>query len=197
MGDEFHLTSSSFKDGGHIPRKHTAEGTVQQKDISPQLAWHNVPEGTESLALIVDDPDAPDPEAPVVPWVHWIVVNIPPTLHGLPEGFRVHGLEESEIKKEHQGIHEGYNDFKQPGYRGPAPPTSAPHRYEFKLYALDKKFEKLPHKITKPVLEDAMEGHILGEAKLTGLHGHERTGPRGTDSYIPPGFPMTEAHQQR
>lgn len=59
----------------------------------------------------------------------------------------MHGLEESEIKKEHQGIHEGYNDFKQPGYRGPAPPTSAPHRYEFKLYALDKKFEKLPHKV--------------------------------------------------
>eukprot|EP00243_Klebsormidium_subtile_P003818 TRINITY_DN17428_c0_g1_i1.p1 TRINITY_DN17428_c0_g1~~TRINITY_DN17428_c0_g1_i1.p1 ORF type:complete len:198 (+),score=56.50 TRINITY_DN17428_c0_g1_i1:177-770(+) len=197
MAEEFRLNSSNFKEGGHIPRKHTADGTVDKKDISPQLSWHNVPEGTESLALIMEDLDAPDPASPIVPWVHWIVVNIPPTLHGLPENFRVHGLDESEIKKEHQGITEGYNDFKQPGYRGPAPPTSAAHRFGFRLYALDKRFEKLPNKITKPVLEEAMEGHILGEAKLTGMHGHEKMGPRGNDSFIPPGHPMTAPAQLR
>ena len=118
------LTSLAFKQDGQIPSKYTCEGD----DISPPLAWNEVPEGTKSLVLIVDDPDAPDPKAPKLVWVHWVVYNIPPDVKSLPENASKAGLP--------QGTAVGLNDFKKTGYGGPCPPIGR-HRYFHKLYALD------------------------------------------------------------
>lgn len=131
--DHLKLLSPAFEHGHRLPRKYTAEGIGTAKHISPPLEWYNMPEGTKSLALVVEDIDAPDPESPIVPWVHWVLVNIPPTVRNLPEGFS--GKEE-ELGKDYARIQEGYNDFKVPGWRGPKPPHPG-HRLQFKLYALD------------------------------------------------------------
>src|SRR5215471_20888590 len=104
------LTSSSFEHEHEIPTQHTSEGA----DVSPPLAWSDLPEGTESLAIVVDDPDAPDPRAPKMTWVHWVAYDIPPSLPGLREGAsgaRMPG-----------GAREGQNDWQRTGYRGPCPP---------------------------------------------------------------------------
>eukprot|EP00850_Spirogloea_muscicola_P022882 SM000316S12297 [mRNA] locus=s316:54126:55422:+ [translate_table: standard] len=175
---EFYLTCSAFGEGGHIPRKHTGDGPPHQHDRSPPLAWHNVPEGTETLALVVDDPDAPDPEAPIVPWTHWVIFNIPASLKGLPAGFSSKDVEGDEQYGE---LQEGYNDFKVPGYRGPSPPKGV-HHYEFRLYALDTTIRGLGKKATKEKLEEEMEGHILGQCTLTGTFHKEKT---GHDTYMP------------
>ena len=127
------LVSPSFDHGDRLPRKYTAEGVGAMKHLSPPLEWYNVPEGTQSLALVVQDVDAPDPAGPIVPWTHWVVVNIPPSVKRLPEGFS--GKEE-EMGKGYAQIQEGYNDYKVPGWRGPKPPSHG-HRFQFKLYALD------------------------------------------------------------
>jgi Raf kinase inhibitor-like YbhB/YbcL family protein len=151
-----HLTSSSFEHEHEIPTKHTCEGT----DVSPPLAWSDLPEGTESLAIVVDDPDAPDPRAPKMTWVHWVAYDIPPNLPGLREGAsgaRMPG-----------GAREGQNDWKRTGYRGPCPPTGR-HRYVHKLYALDARLGDL-HEPTKVALERAMKGHILAQALLVGTY---------------------------
>ena len=118
------LTSPAFKPDGRIPSKYTCEG----EDVSPPLAWTGVPEGTKSLVLIIDDPDAPDPKAPQIVWVHWVVYNIPPDAKGLPENASKAGLP--------QGTELGLNDFKKTRYGGPCPPIGR-HRYFHKLYALD------------------------------------------------------------
>src|SRR5688572_16304039 len=115
------LTSSAFAHLGEIPTKHTCEGD----DVSPPLAWAGVPDGTKSLALIVDDPDAPDPAAPKRVWVHWVLYDLPPG-GSLPEGARPPS-----------GAREGTNDWKRTGYGGPCPPIGR-HRYFHKLYALDQ-----------------------------------------------------------
>lgn len=166
--ETFHITSPAFKDGGHIPRKHTDDGPENQHDKSPAITWHGIPEGTESLALIMEDIDAPDPKEPLAPWTHWVLANIPPTLKGLPENFRVKDHENSEYSE----IHEGHNDNKVPGYRGPCPPVGV-HRYVFTLYALDSK-PKLRHKLVKESLLEAIEGHIIAEAQLTGTYTKEK-----------------------
>lgn len=129
----FKLVSPAIANEGKLPRQFTDEGQGAKKNISPPLEWYNLPEGTKSLALVVEDIDTPDPEGPIVPWTCWVVVNIPPTIKGLPEGFS--GKEE-EMGGEYAGIKEGNNDLKQPGWRGPRLPTHG-HRLEFKLYALD------------------------------------------------------------
>lgn len=147
------LTSPSFTDQGEIPGVHTCEG----KDVAPALAWSGAPQGTRSLALIVDDPDAPDPKAPQRTWVHWVVVDLPPTATGLPEGGALPA-----------GARSGLNDWKRPGYGGPCPPIGR-HRYFFKLYALDTTLEKLQQP-TKAQLEAAMKGHVLAEAQLLGTY---------------------------
>lgn len=132
--EKFKFASPAMDHEGRMPRKYTGDGQGAKKDISPPLEWYNVPDGTKSLALIVQDLDAPeDPSGPIVPWTHWVIVNIPPSLKGLPEGFS--GKEE-DMGGEFSGIKEGHNDYKVPGWRGPMPPTSG-HRIEFKLYALD------------------------------------------------------------
>lgn len=131
--EEFRLVLPGVDHEGRLPRKYTGEGQGAKKNISPPIEWYNVPQGTKSLALVVQDIDAPDPNGPIVPWTHWVVVNIPPTVKKLPEGFS--GKEE-EVGGDYGGIKEGNNDWKVPGWRGPKLPNHG-HRFEFKLYALD------------------------------------------------------------
>lgn len=132
MADEFRLVSPGIDHEGKLPRKYTVEGQGAKRNISPPLQWYNVPEGTKSLALVVQDIDAPDPNGPIVPWTCWVVVNIPPTLKGLPEGFS--GKEEK--SGDYAMAKEGNNDLKVPGWAVPKVPSPG-HRFEFKLYALD------------------------------------------------------------
>lgn len=150
------LASPSFAAGAPIPKKHTCEGD----DISPELAWSGVPAGTRSLALIVDDPDAPDPAKPQRVWVHWVLYNLPPDTEGLPEDVDSAALPD--------GTEEGLNDWGRTGYGGPCPPIGR-HRYFHKLYALDVRLEGL-RSPTKAVLEAAMKGHVLAEATLMGTY---------------------------
>ena len=154
------LTSPAFRNQGEIPAVYTCDG----KDLSPALAWSNVPEGTRSLALIADDPDAPDPAAPKMTWVHWVVYNLSPTLDGLPEA--------AGSAKSPTGTLPGVNDWKRTGYGGPCPPIGR-HRYFFKLYALDRMLPDL-NRPTKAKLETAMKGHILAQATLIGTYRRKR-----------------------
>jgi Raf kinase inhibitor-like YbhB/YbcL family protein len=153
------LTSPSFAAGGEIPRRHTCQG----QDVSPALAWGGVPAGAKTLALVVDDPDAPDPAAPKTIWVHWVVFDIPATAAGLPEGAGA---------APPSGAHAAKNDWGRAAWGGPCPPVGR-HRYFFKLYALDV---PLPHALvtTKADLEDAMQGHVLASAQLMGTYEKSR-----------------------
>ncbi len=150
------LTSSAFSHNGEIPAIYTCEG----KNISPPLAWSGVPKEARSLALIVDDPDAPDPDAPQMTWVHWLLYNMPPEIPGVPEGVSVKSLP--------AGAKEGVNDWKRTGYGGPCPPRGR-HRYFHKLYALDVVLPNL-RKPTKTAFTHAMQGHILAEGGLVGTY---------------------------
>ena len=150
------LTSPAFSDNSPIPAIHTCDG----QDISPPLAWTNLPPGTKSLALIVDDPDAPDPKAPKMTWVHWVLYNVPSHTTGLQENSISRNLP--------SGTKEGINDWKRTGYGGPCPPIGR-HRYFFKLYALDLLLADLDRP-SKSQLLKAMQGHILEEAQLIGTY---------------------------
>jgi len=152
------LTSAAFVHHGAIPTQYTCEGA----DASPPLSWNDLPPGTRSLALIVDDPDAPDPAAPKMTWVHWVIYNLPPDTNGLAEAASVLP----------PGTQQGLNDWKRTGYGGPCPPIGR-HRYFHKLYALDTLLPDLgrPNKAT---LEKAMKGHILGQAELVGTYQKRR-----------------------
>jgi Raf kinase inhibitor-like YbhB/YbcL family protein len=150
------ITSAAFANQHEIPSDYTCEGA----DTSPALTWSGAPAGTKSLALIVDDPDAPDPAAPKTTWVHWVLYNLPADARGLPEAVETDALP--------AGTREGKNDWKRTGYGGPCPPIGR-HRYFFKLFALDTVLAdlKMP---TRAQLEKAMEGHILEKAELVGLY---------------------------
>jgi Raf kinase inhibitor-like YbhB/YbcL family protein len=150
------MTSSSFLNNGAIPARHTCDG----HDVSPELFWSGIPEGTRSLVLIMDDPDAPDPAAPKRTWVHWVLYNIPPDAAGLPEGIATAELP--------SGTREGLNDWHRTGYGGPCPPVGN-HRYFHKLYALDSILPDL-NRPTKAELEKAMHDHIIGHAELIGRY---------------------------
>jgi Raf kinase inhibitor-like YbhB/YbcL family protein len=152
----FELTSPAFAAGGAIPRKYTCDG----EDVSPPLRWSGAPAGTRSLALIVDDPDAPDPAAPRMIWVHWVLYDLPPDATELPERVPPERLP--------RGAREGVNDWKRTGWGGPCPPIGR-HRYFHHLYALDATLGDLG-KPTKAALERAMRGHILGQAELMGTY---------------------------
>ena len=156
----FAIMSSAFQHQGEIPKQYTCDG----KDVSPPLTWLEVPEATKSLALIVDDPDAPDPAAPKMTWVHWVLYNIPPAAVGLPEAVVSADLP--------PGTREGLNDWQRAGYGGPCPPIGR-HRYFFKLYALDTILADL-RKPTKAALERAMAGRILGAVELVGSYRRPR-----------------------
>jgi len=149
------IISPEFSNQEMIPAKYTCDG----KNVSPALAWSGIPAATKSLVLIADDPDAPDPAAPRMTWVHWVLYDIPPTVHGLAEGAADHLP---------PGIREGMNDFRRTRYGGPCPPVGK-HRYFFKLYALDKTLGALNH-ANKTSIEQAMQGHILTKAELVGLY---------------------------
>jgi hypothetical protein len=154
------ISSPSFMHNGAIPVRHTCEGV----NISPLLKWSAVPAGTKSLALIVDDPDAPNPEAPKMTWVHWVIYNIPPDADGLPESIAAEGLP--------RGTLQGLNGWQHTGYEGPCPPIGK-HRYFFKLYALDTLLPDLKHP-AKAALEKEMRGHVIGQAELIGLYQRNR-----------------------
>jgi Raf kinase inhibitor-like YbhB/YbcL family protein len=148
------LTSPAFAPNAEIPREHTCQG----KDVSVPLSWNGLPQGTKSLALIVDDPDAPDPKAPKVTWVHWVLYDIPADATGLPAG----------VSALPQGTRVGLNDWQRAGWGGPCPPIGR-HRYFFKLYALDTVLPDLG-KANKAAVEKAMKGHVLGETQLVGTY---------------------------
>lgn len=158
------LSSPAFKNGETVPQQHTGVG----QDQSPPLVWSDVPRETQSFALICDDPDAPSRmrPRPEGPWVHWVIYNIPASERQLPEA--VEALSELPF-----GSVQGQNDFGTPGnigYRGPMPPIgSGPHRYFFKLYALDQKLDLGPKDASKQTLLAAMHGHVLAEAELMGV----------------------------
>jgi Raf kinase inhibitor-like YbhB/YbcL family protein len=147
------LTSSAFKEGEAIPKPYTADG----KGVSPLLRWGDPPQGTKSFALICDDPDAPGKT-----WVHWVIFNLPADLRG---------LDEATPTKETlaNGARQGKNDSDDIGYGGPGPPPGKPHRYFFKLHALDAMLD-LPAGATKDQLLAAMKGHILAEGQLMGTY---------------------------
>ena len=144
------MTSTAFSEGGMIPELYTCDGT----DVSPDLSWTGVPEETQSLALICDDPDAP-----VGTWVHWVLFDIPAGEKGIPSKVAPDATLPN-------GAKHGTNDFRRLGYGGPCPPGGT-HRYFFKLYALDTVLN-LGSGATKTQVEDAMQGHILAEAQLMG-----------------------------
>lgn len=144
------LSSPVFQQGGSIPPRYTCDG----EDVSPPLSWSSVPEGTRSLVLIVDDPDAPGDE----PWVHWLLYNLPPTTTKLPEAVTARGLPPA--------AREGANGWQETGYRGPCPPAGR-HRYRHTLYALDAELPDLGSP-SKAELERAMAGHVIARAELVG-----------------------------
>jgi len=150
---ELQVSSSAFQYGGTIPVKYTCDGA----DLSPPLQWTAPPSGTASLALICDDPDAP-----VGTWVHWVLYGLSPETTVLPEG----------VPKDRTvlgGARQGMNDFRRIGYGGPCPPPGAPHRYFFKLYALDSLLDLEPG-LTKQKILEAMKGHILAQGQLMGKY---------------------------
>lgn len=148
------FSSTAFTNGGSIPVKHTCDG----EDLSPALQWGELPPGTQSLALIVEDPDAP-----IGLFVHWVFYNIPPTLTGLPEGV-------SKVAQVSGTGTQGISGFGRTGYGGPCPPRGNPHRYFFKLYALDLAPD-LAANFSRAKLLAKMQGHILGEAEWMGTYG--------------------------
>lgn len=149
---KINVGSIAFTEGGMIPRQYTCDG----EDMSPPLSWSGIPEGTKSIAIIADDPDAPGGM-----WVHWVVYNLPPDLKGLPENVPAQ-------KTLANGGIQGMTDFRRIGYGGPCPPSGT-HRYFFKVYALDAVLDLDPGAIKKRLL-NAMEGHILAEGELMGKY---------------------------
>jgi len=149
------LTSTAFAQGEPIPRKYTCDG----EDISPPLRWSDPPQGTQSFALIADDPDAP-----MGTWVHWVLYNLPAEARTLPEGIPA----QAELPG---GGQHGQNSWRRLDYGGPCPPSGT-HRYFFKLYALDTALDLDPG-ASKEQLLKAMEGHILAHAELMGTYARQ------------------------
>ena len=147
------VTSAAFNEGGSIPAKYTCDGI----NVSPPLKWASIPDTTKSIALIVDDPDAPRGD-----WVHWVVYDLPASLRELPEKVP------PDEKILGNGGRQGATDFGKIGYGGPCPPSGT-HRYFFKVYALDKLLGLAPG-ATKAQLLKAMEGHVLAEGQLMGKY---------------------------
>jgi Raf kinase inhibitor-like YbhB/YbcL family protein len=150
-GESMQLKSTSFLDSAGIPSRYTCDGA----GVSPNLQWSGSPESTRSFALIMHDPDAP------VDFTHWLVYNIPPDAHELPEGASPGSMPKSTV--------EGTNGFRAAGYGGPCPPGGKPHHYHFLIYALDAKLD-LPSGATRQQLESAMKGHIVASGRIVGAY---------------------------
>ena len=150
---EFRLSSPQFQNGGAIPARNTCEG----ENLAPTLRWSAPPAGTKSLALVVDDPDAPDPAAPKRVWVHWVVYDLPAAAGELVPGVALPA-----------GARAGSSDFGETGWKGPCPPIGR-HRYFFRLYALDVVLGDRGE-LKKAALQDAAKGHVLGKAELMGTY---------------------------
>ncbi|KAK4268554.1 hypothetical protein QN277_025196 [Acacia crassicarpa] len=166
---EFKLVSPLIiekKGGGNLPRYCTQEGVDNKWNISPPLEWHNVPDQAKSLALLVQDIDAVDPRGHLVPVTHWVVVNIPPTLKGLPKGF---SGKQDELGDVYSGIEEGLNDWNVKLWNGPKMPNYG-DRFEFKLYALDSN-KHFDNQVTTEKLMEAIAGHVVGEAVFIATFG--------------------------
>lgn len=146
------LTTSAFSEGSAIPKQYSCDG----EDISPPLAWQDVPAGAESFVLIADDPDAPGGT-----WVHWVIYDIPERARELQENYP-----KQEVDSD--GSRQGINDFKKIGYGGPCPPGGT-HRYFFKLYALDTTLDAEAG-LSKAEILERMENHVLDEAQLMGTY---------------------------
>jgi hypothetical protein len=149
----FELKSAAFPGGGEIPKQHTCDGS----DVSPPLEWTSLPAGTKSLALVCEDPDAPGGL-----FVHWVLWAIPASASALPEGVKQDATRPD-------GSRQGRNDFGRIGYNGPCPPRGPAHRFVFTLQALDAVPDLAPG-ATRRQLLDAIEGHVLGRAQLTGKY---------------------------
>jgi Raf kinase inhibitor-like YbhB/YbcL family protein len=149
------VSSGSFPNGGYIPKQFTCDGA----DISPELSWTNPPPGAQSFALIAEDPDAP-----VGTWTHWVIFDLPPSTRSLPEGV---GKMMDQLP---DGGRQGANDFGKIGYGGPCPPPGKPHRYFFKLYAVDRKLDLKPSS-TRARFDEALKNHVLDEAEWMGRYG--------------------------
>jgi len=149
----FSISSESFQNGSEIPKKFTCDGA----DVSPELSWTAPPSGTQSLALIADDPDAP-----AGTWTHWVLFNMPPATTNLAEAV-------NKVDELPGGARQGRNDFRKIGYNGPCPPPGKAHRYFFKLYALNTTLQ-LNAGSSKQELEKAMQGHIADKTELMGTY---------------------------
>jgi len=150
------LKSTAFEEGELIPSKYSCDGV----NVSPPLEWTNVPDGTKSFALILDDPDAP-----AKTWVHWVIYNLPANQRKLEE----HLPTDERLKN---GALHGLSDYQKHGYKGPCPPSGT-HRYYFKLYALDSVLNLSPS-LTKQQLVSAMQGHIIEKAELVGKYSKQK-----------------------
>ncbi len=153
---QIEISSSAFVHEGYIPQKYTCDGA----NVSPPLSWKNLPQGTKSIAIINDDPDAP-----MGTWVHWIIYNIPAISNGLPENIKP-------MEKLSDGTLQGKNSWGKIGYGGPCPPSGT-HRYFFKIYALDTVLD-LKSGATKDELLRAMKGHILAEGEFYGKYSRKK-----------------------
>jgi Raf kinase inhibitor-like YbhB/YbcL family protein len=153
------ISSPTIKDGDLIPRQYTADG----RNVSPPLAWGLLPNGTRTLAVVVEDPDAGNPP----PFVHWVIYNIPATATGLPEN--VPFEPDVRMPAEIATATQGNSGFRRPFYRGPAPPPGKPHHYHFVVYALDTQLEPEPL-LDRASLLQAIKGHVVGEGELVATY---------------------------
>ena len=147
------VTSTSFQSGGEIARKFTCDG----EDLSPQISWNGAPAGTQAFVLIADDPDAP-----AGTWTHWVVYDVPASSTSLNEGL-------PKLEQLPDGSKQGRNDFRKVGYNGPCPPAGKPHRYFFKVYALNRKLN-IKAGAARSEVEKAMSGHVQAEGEYMGTY---------------------------
>ena len=148
----FELASDAFENNGYIPARYTCKG----EDVSPPLSWSDVPKGTKSFVLIMDDPDAP-----MGTWIHWVAYNIPGGSRSLEENIPQRISFDS-------GMKQGINSFRRVGYGGPCPPPGPAHRYFFQLYAIDTQLDLLPG-ATKGAVLKAIQGHVIDRTQLIGI----------------------------
>lgn len=153
------IWSDDFQNGDKIPSRHTCDG----RDISPHIIWAKIPSGTRSITLIMEDPDAPGGI-----FVHWTIYNISPYISVLPAGMpKISTLEPWPFG---DGAYQGITDFGKVGYGGPCPPPGKPHRYFFRVYALDIRLN-LPPGAYKKDIDKAMVNHIIAKGEFVGLYG--------------------------